>query len=50
MLKARAQEALLGTHRVSSSISGPQQLEQLRRVVEEELPELIEKLRETTDM
>ncbi len=25
-------------------------LEQLRRVVEEELPELIEKLRETTDM
>ena len=24
--------------------------EQLRRVVEEELPELIEKLRETTDM
>ena len=33
MLKARAQEALLGTHRVSSSIPGPQQLEELRRVL-----------------
>lgn len=32
-IKAHAQEALLGTHRVSSSIPGPQQLEELRRVL-----------------